>query len=83
MTCNITYNPNNTNVFPIIKQSFDNFQYSKTMSNIFQRKKLVKSMIQASDLGRSLCRSNFESQHKNREMKNFNFESNIYQECKE
>ena len=40
----ITHNPSNPNIFPIIKQSFDNFQYSKTMSNIFQRKKLVKSM---------------------------------------
>ena len=34
----ITYNPNNPNVFPIIKQSVGNFQYSKIMSNIFQRK---------------------------------------------
>ena len=45
-----THNPNNPNVFPIIKQSFDNFQYSKTMSNIFQRKKLTKSMSQAPNL---------------------------------
>ena len=29
-----TYNSNNPNVFPIIKQDFDNFQYSKAMSNI-------------------------------------------------
>ena len=65
----ITYNPNNPNVFPIIKQSFDNFQYSKTTSNIFQRKKLVKSMSQASILGRLLCRSKFESQRKNQEVK--------------
>ena len=66
----ITDNPNNLNVFPLIKQSFDNFQYSKTMSNIFQRKKLVKSMSQAPNLGRLLCRSKFESQHKNHEVKN-------------
>ena len=32
------YNPNNPNIFSIIKQGFDNFQYSKTMSNIFQKK---------------------------------------------
>ena len=31
----ITYNPNNPNAFSIIKQSFDNFQYSKTMSTTF------------------------------------------------
>ena len=49
-----TYNHNNPNVFPIRKQSFDNLQYSKTMSNIFQRKKLVKSMGQAPNLGRLL-----------------------------
>ena len=47
---NITYNPSNPNVFPIIKQSVDNFQYSKTRSSIFQRKKLVKSMSQAPNL---------------------------------
>ena len=57
-----TYSPNNPNVFPIIKQSFDNFQYSKTMSHILQRKKLVKSMSQAPNLGRLLCRYKFASQ---------------------
>ena len=41
------------------------------MSNIFQRKKLVKSMTQASSLGRLLCRSKFESQHKNHEVKKY------------
>ena len=66
----ITYNPKNRNVFPIIKQDFDNFQYSKTMSNIFQRKKLVKSMSQAPNLGRLLCRTKFEAQHKNHAVKN-------------
>ena len=43
----ITYSCNNPNVFPIIKQTFYNFQYSKTRSNIFQRK---KSMSQALNL---------------------------------
>ena len=66
----MTYNPNNPNVFPIIRQSFGNCKYSKTMSNIFQSKKLVKSMRQAPNLGRLLCRSKFESQHKNYEVKN-------------
>ena len=45
-----TYNHKNPNVSPIRKQSFDNFRYSKTMSNIFQRKKLVKSISQALNL---------------------------------
>ena len=31
----LTYNPNNSNVFTIIKQIFDNFQYSKTIFIIF------------------------------------------------
>ena len=30
-----TCNPNNSNVFPIKQHSFDNFKYSKTLSNIF------------------------------------------------
>ena len=47
------------------KQSSDNFQYSKAMSNIFQRKKLVKSMSPAHHLERSLCRSKFASKCKN------------------
>ena len=34
-----------------------------------QRKKLVKSMSQAPNLGRLLCRSKFQSQHKNHEVK--------------
>ena len=66
----ITYNPNNPNVFPITKQSFDNFQYSKTISYIFQKKKLVKSMSRAPNLGRLFCKSKFESQHKNHKAKN-------------
>ena len=43
-----TYNPNNRNIFPIIKQSFNNFQYPKTMfekkRRIFEKKKLVNSV---------------------------------------
>ena len=31
----ITFNPNDPNVFPVIKKSFVNFQYFKTMSNVF------------------------------------------------
>ena len=50
------YNTSNSNVFPIINQSFNNFQYFKTMSNVFQKKKLVNSMSQAPNLGRLLCK---------------------------
>ena len=58
----VTYNPINSNIFSVIKQSFDNFQYSKTMPNIFQRKRLIKSMSHAPNLGRLLCRSKFKPQ---------------------
>ena len=40
------------------------------MSINFQRKKIVKSMSQAPNLGRLLCRSNFELQHKNHKVNN-------------
>ena len=61
----MTYNPNSPKVFLIIKQSFDSFQYSKTMFNIFTRKKLVKSLRQAPDLQKKLHRSKFESHQQN------------------
>ena len=50
------------------------------MSNIFKTKKLVKSMRQAPNLERLLCRSKFGSQHKNHEVKNCrkNCVSSIY-----
>ena len=37
-----THNPNNPNIFPIIRQIFENFQHSKTMSNIFSGNKSNK-----------------------------------------
>ena len=36
------HNPNNPNIFPVIRQTFENFQHSKTMSNVFNGKKLKK-----------------------------------------
>ena len=45
-----THNPNNRNIFPIIRQTFENFQHSKTMSNVFNGKKLMNSMHQAPNL---------------------------------
>ena len=48
------------------------------MSGIFQRKKLVKSMNQILNLGMLLCRSKFESQHKNHEVKNCGKNSTSY-----
>ena len=46
-----TFNPNNLNIFLILKQIFANFQYSKTISNIFQKK---ETCYQAPNLGRFL-----------------------------
>ena len=40
------------------------------MPNIFQKDKPVKSTSQAPNLGRLLCRSKFELQHKNHEVRN-------------
>ena len=54
-----THNPNNPNIFPIIRQTFESFQHSKTMSNVFNGKKLINSMRQAPNLERLLCKSKF------------------------
>ena len=54
-----THNPNNPNIFPIIRQTFESFQHSKTMSNIFDAKKLINSMRQTPNLERLLCKSKF------------------------
>ena len=53
-----------------IKNKFGNFQYSKTMSNIFEKKKLLNSLSQASSLLRIIFRSKFESQQKDHKVKN-------------
>ena len=53
-------NPNNPNIFPVVRQTFENFQHSKTMSNVvFSSKKLINSMRQAPNLERLLCKSKF------------------------
>ena len=54
-----THNPNNPNIFPIIRETFKNFQHSKTMSNVFNGKKLINSMRQAPNLERLLWKSKF------------------------
>ena len=50
------------NIFPLINQGFGNFQYSKAMSNILLKIKLVNSMSQAPNFDSLLSRSKFESQ---------------------
>ena len=54
-----THNSNNANIFPIIRQTFENFHHSKTMSNVFSDKKLINSMCQLPNLEHVLCKSKF------------------------
>ena len=56
-----THHSNNPNIFPIIRQTFKNFQHSKIMFNVFNGKKLIKSMPQAPNIERLLCKPKFRS----------------------
>ena len=49
-----THNCNNPNIFPIIRQTLENFQHSKTMSNVFSGKKLINPICQAPCFGLSI-----------------------------
>ena len=42
-----------------MRRTFENFQHSKTMSNVFNGKKLINSMRQALNLELLLCKSKF------------------------
>ena len=54
-----TYNPNNPNVFPKVREIYRNLQTSKTLSKIFAKHKLIDCKRQPSNLKRLLCSSNF------------------------
>ena len=54
-----TYNPNNSNVFPKVREIYGNLQTSKTLSKIFAKHKLIDCKRQPSNLKRLLCSSNF------------------------
>jgi len=54
-----THNPNNLNIFPIIKQSFKNLQLSNNTKKAFSNVKLINSKRQAPNLERILCKSEF------------------------
>ena len=56
----MAYNLRSPNVFLLVKEIFDNFQYSKTMTNICQKKNPIKSMNQTPNLGMLLCMSKLE-----------------------
>ena len=40
-----TQNPNNCNIFPVIRQIFEDFQHYKTMFNVFSGKKTKKIYV--------------------------------------
>ena len=54
-----TYNPNNPNVFPKVREINRNLQTSKTLGKIFAKNKLIDCKRQPSNLKRLLCSSNF------------------------
>ena len=54
-----TYNPNNPNVFPKVREIYRNLQTSKTLGKIFAKHKLIDCKRQPSNLKRLLCSSNF------------------------
>ena len=51
-----TFNPNNSNVFPKVREIYGNLQTSKT---VFTKHKLIDCKRQPSNLKRFLCSSNF------------------------
>ena len=69
-TFTMTYNLRSPNVFLLVKEIFDNFQYSKTMTNICQKKKPIKSMNQTPNLGMFFCMSKLEWQQENQKVEN-------------
>ena len=56
-----TYNPNNPNVFPKIREIYRNLQTSKTLGTIFAKHKSIDCKRQPYNLKRLLCSSNFSS----------------------
>ena len=47
-----TYNPNNPNLFPKVREIYENFQTSKTLGKIFAKYKLIDCKRQPSNLKR-------------------------------
>ena len=49
-----TYNPNNPNLFPLIRKSFNSFQHGTTTKDLFQKYKLIDCKRQPANLGQLL-----------------------------
>ena len=54
-----TYNPNNPNVFPKVREIYRNLQTSKNLGKIFTKHNVFDCKRQPSNLKRLLCSSNF------------------------
>lgn len=54
-----TYNPNNSNVIPKVREIYGKLQTSKILSKIFAKYKLIDYKRKPSKLNRFLCSSNF------------------------
>ena len=54
-----TFNPNNPNALPIIKQTLENLKTSDRMRNALKKVKFIDCKQQAPSLGRILCKSSF------------------------
>ena len=54
-----TYNQNNPNVFPKVREIYRNLQTSKTLIKIFAKHKLIDCKRQPSNMKRLLCSLNF------------------------
>ena len=52
-----TYNPNNQNVFPKVRETYRNLQTSETLGKIFAKHRLIDCKSQPSNLKRLLCSS--------------------------
>ena len=54
-----TFNPNITNIYPVIRSTFQNLQESTELKRVFKDYKLIKSLRQPPNLERILCKSKF------------------------
>ena len=54
-----TYNPNNSNAFPKVREIYGNLETSKNLGKIFAKHKLIDCKRQPSNLKRLSCSLNF------------------------
>ena len=57
-----TYNPNNQNIFPKIKEAFNTLQEASSTKNIFSNYKLIRSLRQPPSLKRLLTKAEYSSE---------------------